>query len=171
MGVNLNGINDMRAIIFSILAILMLIGCALKVETSGHSNGEVIYWGEAVGYAQINPELNNHIPEITETLKKKGLNLNTKSPYASLQLEVDLKSNRQGLSLTVKLIRIKDRDRGNLVFPLQGVTIAVSYAQVEGQISASERKAIITQLVNQALANFSAQLDKSKPGALRAIPL
>ena len=92
----------MRAILFGILAIQMLIGCALKVETSGHSSGEVIYWGESVGYTQINPELNSHIPEIAKTLINKGLILNTKSPYASLQLTIDLKSTGQGLSTTVE---------------------------------------------------------------------
>lgn len=158
---------------------LVLMGCASKVETSGNSTiktsgyptGDVIYWGETVGYALIDPELNKFIPEITEVLKKKSLTLNTKSPYASLQLEANLSSTGQGLSLTFKLIRIKDRNRGVLVFPLQGNTIATSYAQVEGQILPSDRKAIIAQLVNQALAELSIQLDKSKPGALRTIPL
>lgn len=180
----LNGTNDMKTLIFSLLTVILSAGCAsqvqttdssptsnLQVQTSGHSSGEAIYWGEAVGYAQISPELNSHIPEIAKTLKKKGLILNTKSPYASLQLTIDLRSTGQGLSTTVKLMRIKDRDRGVLVFPLQGTTIAVSYAQIEGQISSSDRKAIIAQLVNQALAEFSIQLDKSKPGSLRAIPL
>ena len=161
----------MRAILIGAFAIFALLGCASKVETSGHSTGDAIYWGETVGYAQINPELSRYIPEITEVLKKKGLTLNTKSPYASLQLEGNLRSSGQGLSLTFKLIRIKNRDRGVLVFPLQGTTIATSYAQVEGQALPSDRKATIAQLVNQALVEFSSQLDKSKPGALRAIPL
>lgn len=180
----LNGESDMKSLFFSLLIVFICTGCASQVQikdspeattpqvqTSGRSSGEAIYWGEAVGYVQINPELNSHIPEIAEALKKKGLNLNTKSPYASLQLEIDLKSISQGLSMTIKLIRIKDRDRGVLVLPLQGKTIAVSYAQVDGQITAGERKAIITQLVNRALTDFSIQLDKSKPGSLRAMPL
>jgi len=180
----LNGTNDMKTLIYSLLAVILSAGCAsqvqtkdssptsnLQVQASGHSSGEAIYWGEAVGYAQISPELNSHIPEIAKTLKKKGLILNTKSPYASLQLTIDLKFTGQGLSTTVKLMRIKDRVRGVLVFPLQGTTVAISYAQIEGQISSSDQKAIITQLVNQALAEFSIQLDKSKPGSLRAIPL
>lgn len=183
MGVNVSQSNDMKVLIYSLLAVILSAGCAspvqttdsfptlnLQVQSSGRSTGGTFFSGEPVEFIKIEPDLVSFVPKFNETLRAKGLLLNTGSSNTllvlratSLQLTTELKVTDQEAMLSVSILRSKDKERNRLMgLPLDGTTIAVSTARINGPLTSINRQEIITKLVNAVLVNFSEQLDKSK---------
>ena len=171
----------MKTLVYSLLAIILSSGCTsqlqsadgsktsnLQVQTSGHSSGRAIYSGEPVEFIKIEPDLVSSVPKINEILRAKGLLLDTGLTNlllrtTSLQLTTELKVTDQEATLSISILRLKDKERNRLMgLPLDGTTIAVSTARINSPLTSINRQEIITKLVNAVLVNFSEQLDKSK---------
>lgn len=182
----------MKVLSCSLLVAILLTGCAFQtheagisqnpnfqIQTSGRSTGEALYAGEVIGYGQPNPELAIYVPKFYDLFRSKNLNLSSKHPNASLQLRTELIFNKQEASLTITLNKIKKGNEyagpsfqgGSWALQRNESTIAVSYARINGSPLDYDKKLVVAQLVNSALINFAEQLEKSKPGSLRAIPL
>jgi hypothetical protein len=182
----------MKIVVYSLLVVALSTGCAyqtqnsssaqssnLQIKTSGRSTSEALYAGEIIGYAQVNPELTGYVPKIYDLFRSKGLNLSSKNPNAPLQLRTELILNNQEASLTITLNKLKKGNEYSLPSFEGGAwvpqrnesTIAVSYARIDNPPVNYDKKLVVAQLVNSALIDFTEQLNKSKPGSLRAIPL
>lgn len=156
---------------------MLISGCVSKaqlsesnIKTSGRFTADAFYGGEPVEIDKIQSELQSYLPMINEALRSKGL-LSTTSSSAmllvlratTLQLSTKLRISNNEASFEISLSRLKNKDQNiRIGLPIDRTTIIFSQSNIKGTSDVIDRQAIITQLVNTTLNNFSEQLDKSK---------